>query len=45
MFCRDQVNASHTRIPAAVLTGDYSVDDDVAHEFGTLGARLYFKPL
>jgi DNA-binding response OmpR family regulator len=40
-----RANASHTRIPTAVITGDYFVADEMARELGTLSARLYFKPL
>ena len=32
-------------VPVALLTGDYFLDDDVAHELQALGARIYFKPV
>ena len=32
-------------LPAAVVTGDYLVDEVVVRELEALGARLYFKPL
>lgn len=32
-------------LPAAVITGDYLMDESIAREFTALGARLYFKPL
>lgn len=35
----------HTRIPVAVVTGDYFLDEPVAREIQTLGARVHFKPL
>ena len=31
--------------PVAVITGDQSVDDTVAHELRELDAALYFKPV
>jgi DNA-binding response OmpR family regulator len=35
----------HAAVPAAVMTGDYLVDDRVTGELHALGAPLYFKPL
>lgn len=35
--CRD--------LPAAIITGDYFMDESIGREFTALGARLYFKPL
>jgi len=32
-------------VPAAVVTGDYLVDESVVRELESLDARLYFKPL
>jgi CheY-like chemotaxis protein len=31
--------------PVAILTGDYFLDDVVAHELQALGARIHFKPV
>jgi DNA-binding response OmpR family regulator len=31
--------------PVAILTGDYFMDDEVANELQTLGARIHFKPV
>jgi DNA-binding response OmpR family regulator len=31
--------------PVAIVTGDYFLDDTVAHELVTLGARIRFKPM
>jgi DNA-binding response OmpR family regulator len=33
------------RLPAALMTGDYLVDDRVTDELQALGVSLYFKPL
>lgn len=35
----------HRMIPVAILTGDYFIDDEVARELQSLGARIYFKPI
>jgi CheY-like chemotaxis protein len=35
----------HARIPVAIVTGDYLLDEEVAKELHALGARIYFKPL
>lgn len=40
-----RAGASHTRIPIAVVTGDYFVEESVAEELQTLGAQIHFKPL
>jgi DNA-binding response OmpR family regulator len=32
-------------VPVAILTGDYFIDEDVAHELQGLGARIHFKPV
>jgi len=32
-------------LPAAMITGDYLMDEAVAQDLETLGVRLYFKPL
>jgi two-component system response regulator PrrA len=31
--------------PVAIVTGDYTVEDLMAHEIAELGAQLHFKPL
>lgn len=31
--------------PVAILTGDYFLDEEVARELQTLGARIHFKPV
>lgn len=36
---------SQTRIPVAVVTGDYFIEESIAEELQTLGARVHFKPL
>jgi DNA-binding response OmpR family regulator len=33
------------RVPVAILTGDYFMDDDVARELQELGAKIHFKPV
>ena len=33
------------RMPVAILTGDYFMDDDVARELQQLGAKIHFKPV
>jgi DNA-binding response OmpR family regulator len=35
----------HTRMPVAVVTGDYFLEEPVAKEIHSLGARVHFKPL
>lgn len=32
-------------VPAAMITGDYLMDESVAQDLEKLGVRLYFKPL
>ena len=32
-------------VPAALITGDYLIDDDVVRALERLGARIVFKPL
>lgn len=32
-------------LPAALITGDYLMDESVAHDLEGLGVKLYFKPL
>lgn len=32
-------------IPAAILTGDYFLDEEVARELRLLGAHIHFKPV
>jgi DNA-binding response OmpR family regulator len=36
---------THRQLPVAILTGDYFLDEDVARELNTLGARVFFKPV
>jgi DNA-binding response OmpR family regulator len=45
--CLRRLRASprHKDLPVAVLTGDYFLDDEVARELTTLGARVFFKPV
>jgi DNA-binding response OmpR family regulator len=31
--------------PVAILTGDYFLEEDVAHELRELGAKIHFKPV
>jgi DNA-binding response OmpR family regulator len=33
------------RVPVAILTGAYFMDDDVARELQELGAKVHFKPV
>jgi len=40
-----RVRAEQSRVPVAIVTGDYFLDADVAQELQTLGARIHFKPL
>jgi DNA-binding response OmpR family regulator len=35
----------HLMTPVAILTGDYFLDDEVARELQSLGARIHFKPV
>ena len=42
---RIRADARFAALPAAVVTGDYLVDEVVAQELASLGARLYFKPI
>lgn len=42
---RIRADARFAALPAAVVTGDYLVDETVAQELATLGAHLYFKPI
>ena len=35
----------HARVPIAVVTGNYLVDEGVARELQSLGVRIHFKPL
>ncbi|HET7220518.1 MAG TPA: response regulator [Vicinamibacterales bacterium] len=36
---------THRHLPVAILTGDYFLDEDIARELNTLGARVFFKPV
>jgi len=38
-------NAERRRVPVAIVTGDYFLDDTVSSELKALGAHLKFKPL
>jgi DNA-binding response OmpR family regulator len=38
-------DATHARVPIAVVTGDYLIEDRVIDELRTLGVKLFFKPL
>jgi two-component system response regulator MprA len=40
-----RARAPRVRMPIAVVTGDYFVDEQVVDELQTLGARIHFKPL
>ena len=42
---RLRASARHSTIPAAVVTGDYLVDDAIGAKLQTMGVRLFFKPL
>lgn len=35
----------HQRTPVAMITGDYSIDEEVARELEELGAELHYKPI
>lgn len=35
----------HLSTPVAILTGDYFLDNEVALELQSLGARIHFKPV
>ena len=35
----------HARVPVALMTADYLLDDRTTNEIESLGAPLYFKPL
>lgn len=37
--------AGGERLPVAVVTGNYLVDEDVARQVAALGAEIFFKPL
>jgi DNA-binding response OmpR family regulator len=42
-----RLRASHDRadVPVAIVTGDYFIDESVAHDLEEMGARVFFKPL
>src|SRR5881398_3307619 len=42
---RLRADAAHCRIPVAIVTGDYFLEEAVATELRELGAELRFKPL
>jgi len=35
----------HRRLPVAILTGDYFLDEEIAKELQALGASVFFKPV
>ena len=40
-----QIRATMRPVPAAILTGDYFLEESLAAEIKSLGARIHFKPL
>jgi two-component system, OmpR family, response regulator MprA len=40
-----RVRTRDERVPVAVVTGDYLIDDGILKEFDHLNARVLFKPL
>lgn len=36
---------AHAHVPAALMTGDYLIDDSVVEALRAIQVRLYFKPL
>jgi len=40
-----RVRTNHQRVPVAVVTGDYLIDEGVLKELFQLNARVLFKPL
>lgn len=38
-------NPALTRVPVAIVTGDYFMSEPIQHELRTLGASIRFKPL
>lgn len=42
---RLRATARHARLPIPVVTGDYFLEEPIAHELERLGAPLFFKPL
>ena len=42
---RARTRGAVAAIPAAVLTGDYLVDEQVAAALNEMGVRLFFKPI
>jgi DNA-binding response OmpR family regulator len=42
---RLRASSACARVPVAVVTGDYFVDEDIARELEVLGAHVHFKPL
>ena len=40
-----QVRERHSRVPVAIVTGDYLVDESLLIEFRRLNAQVLFKPL
>jgi DNA-binding response OmpR family regulator len=35
----------HQHTPVAIITGDYTVDEEISRELDELGAELHYKPL
>jgi DNA-binding response OmpR family regulator len=44
-FLRRIRTTSRAEIPAAVITGDYLIDDQTVRDLEILNARIFFKPL
>lgn len=42
---RLRAHAEHRDTPVAIVTGDYLLEDLVAHQITDLGAKIHFKPL
>ena len=42
---RLRARAEHRDTPVAIVTGDYMLEDLVAHQLTHLGAQIHFKPL
>jgi len=40
-----QVRMQQNRVPVAIVTGDYLVEESLLAEFARLGAKVMFKPL
>jgi DNA-binding response OmpR family regulator len=42
---RLRTNRRHASVPVALVTGDYLIDEQLAHAVTARGARIFFKPL